>query len=43
MEGKHIRRLIDKNKRMVGIGDVSHAAPAKLTADVTTAVSAHHG
>jgi CBS domain-containing protein len=48
MESKHIRRLpvIDKNKRMVGmlsLGDISHAAPVKLTAEVTKAVSAHHG
>ena len=48
MESRRIRRLpvIDKNKRMVGIlslGDISHVAPLKLTAEVTKAVSAHHG
>jgi CBS domain-containing protein len=47
MESRQIRRLpvIDKNKRMVGmlsLGDLSHAAPTKLTAEVTKAVSAHH-
>jgi CBS domain-containing protein len=47
MESRRIRRLpvIDKNKRMVGIlslGDISHAAPTKLTAEVAKAVSAHH-
>lgn len=48
MESRQIRRLpvIDKNKRMIGIlslGDISHAASQKLTAEVTKAVSAHHG
>lgn len=48
MESRRIRRLpvIDKNKRMVGmlsLGDISHAASPKLTAEVTKAVSAHHG
>jgi CBS domain-containing protein len=48
MESKQIRRLpvIDKNKRMVGmlsLGDISHAAPIKLTGEVAKAVSAHHG
>ncbi|ARP98629.1 CBS domain-containing protein [Pseudorhodoplanes sinuspersici] len=48
MEIRQIRRLpvIDKSKRMVGIislGDISHAASQKLTAEVTKAVSAHHG
>lgn len=48
MESRQIRRLpvIDKNKRMVGIlslGDISHKAAPKLTAEVTKAVSAHHG
>jgi CBS domain-containing protein len=48
MESRQIRRLpvIDKNKRMIGmlsLGDISHAAAPKLTAEVTKAVSAHHG
>jgi len=48
MESRQIRRLpvIDKNKRMVGmlsLGDISHAAPQKMTAEVAKAVSAHHG
>jgi CBS domain-containing protein len=48
MESRQIRRLpvIDKNKRMIGIlslGDISHAGSQKLTAEVTKAVSAHHG
>lgn len=48
MEQKQIRRLpvINDKKRMVGIlslGDISHAAPRELTAEVMTAVSAHHG
>jgi CBS domain-containing protein len=48
MESRQIRRLpvIDKNKRMVGmlsLGDVSHAASTKTTAEVAKAVSAHHG
>ncbi len=48
MESRQIRRLpvIDKDKRMVGmlsLGDISHAASPKLTAEVTKAVSAHHG
>ncbi len=48
MESRQIRRLpvIDRNKRMVGmlsLGDVSHAAPTKVTAEVAKAVSAHHG
>ena len=48
MEDKRIRRLpvIDKNKRMVGmlsLGDVSHAGKSKLSGELLTAVSAHHG
>lgn len=48
MESRQIRRLpvINSNKRMVGmlsLGDISHAASQKTTADVTKAVSAHHG
>lgn len=48
MESRQIRRLpvIDANKRMVGmlsLGDVSHAASQKTTAEVAKAVSAHHG
>jgi CBS domain-containing protein len=48
MESRQIRRLpvIDKSKRMVGmlsLGDVSHAASTKTTAEVAKAVSAHHG
>lgn len=48
MQKRQVRRLpvIDKNKRMVGIlslGDISNAASQKLTAEVTKAVSAHHG
>jgi CBS domain-containing protein len=47
MERRQIRRLpvIDKNKRMIGIlslGDISHAVPQGLTAEMTRAVSAHH-
>lgn len=47
MESRQIRRLpvIDKNRRMVGIislGDISHAASQKLTAQVAKGVSAHH-
>jgi CBS domain-containing protein len=47
MKSKQLRRLpvIDKNKRMVGIlglGDISSAAPQRITADITRAVSAHH-
>ena len=48
MESKQVRRLpvIDKNKRMVGIlglGDISSAASQRITAEITRAVSAHHG
>ena len=48
MERRKIRRLpvIDKNKRMVGmlsLGDISHAATPSLTAELTQAVSSHHG
>ena len=48
MERQQIRRLpvIDEDKRMVGmlsLGDLSHSAPQSLTAEVTKAVSAHHG
>lgn len=47
MERKRIRRLpvIDDHKRMVGmlsLGDISHAAPQRISAEVTKAVSAHH-
>lgn len=47
MESRQIRRLpvIDANKRMVGmlsLGDLSHAASQKTTADLAKAVSAHH-
>lgn len=47
METKRIRRLpvIDDHKRMVGmlsLGDISHAASQRLSAEVTKAVSAHH-
>src|SRR3972149_10811953 len=47
MEKKRIRRLpvIDDHKRMVGmlsLGDISHAASQRLSAEVTKAVSAHH-
>jgi CBS domain-containing protein len=48
MESKHVRRLsvIDENKRMVGmlsLGDISHAASQRTAAEVTKAVSGHHG
>ena len=48
MESKQIRRLpvIDASKRMVGmisLGDISHAASQKTAAELTKAVSAHHG
>jgi CBS domain-containing protein len=47
METKNVRRLpvIDEHKRMVGmlsLGDISHAAPQRIAAEVTRAVSAHH-
>lgn len=47
MESKKVRRLpvIDANKRMVGmlsLGDISHAASQRTTAEVIKAVSAHH-
>jgi len=47
MEEKRIRRLpvIDDHKRMVGmlsLGDISHAASQRISAEVTKAVSAHH-
>lgn len=47
MESKKVRRLpvIDENKRMVGIlslGDISHAASQRTSAQVMKAVSAHH-
>jgi CBS domain-containing protein len=47
MESKHIRRLpvIDQNRRMVGIvsvGDLCHALPADISAEVLRSVSAHH-
>jgi CBS domain-containing protein len=48
MEKKRIRRLpvINDEKRMVGIlslGDISHAVPEELSAQILKAVSAHHG
>jgi CBS domain-containing protein len=47
MEGKRVRRLpvIDANKRMVGmlsLGDISHAASQRTTAEILKAVSGHH-
>jgi CBS domain-containing protein len=47
MEELKIRRLpvINKSKRMVGIlglGDVSHSAPADLLTECIKSVSAHH-
>lgn len=47
MESKKVRRLpvIDEDKRMVGIlslGDISHAASQRTSAQVMKAVSAHH-
>jgi CBS domain-containing protein len=47
MGRKQIRRLpvIDSNKRMIGmlsLGDVSHATPQRVAAEVTKAVSDHH-
>ncbi len=47
MEEKQIRRLpvIDAQKRLVGmlsLGDVSNAAPNRLTGHLAEAVSAHH-
>jgi CBS domain-containing protein len=47
MESKHIRRLpvIDENRRMVGmvsLGDLCHAMPADVSAEVLRSVSAHH-
>lgn len=47
MEELHLRRLpvINKHRRMVGmlsLGDVSHAAPEKLSAEYARSVSAHH-
>ncbi len=47
MESRRVRRLpvLDTNKRMVGmlsLGDISHAASAKISAELTKAVSAHH-
>lgn len=48
METRQIRRLpvIDEDKRMVGmlsLGDLSHCPEGHLTAEVMSAVSAHHG
>lgn len=48
MESKQIRRLpvIDASKRMVGmisLGDISHVASQRTAAELTKAVSAHHG
>jgi CBS domain-containing protein len=44
MESKKVRRLpvVDEDKRMVGIGDISHAASQRTSAQVMKAVSAHH-
>jgi CBS domain-containing protein len=47
MEKKQIRRLpvVNADKRMVGmlsLGDISHAAPERLAAEVLKATSAHH-
>ncbi len=47
MEQKKVRRLpvISDDKRMVGIlslGDVSHAGPREMTAEMARAVSGHH-
>jgi len=47
MEHKKVRRLpvIDENKRMVGmlsLGDISHVASQRTTAEIVKAVSAHH-
>jgi len=47
MEAKKVRRLpvVDENKRMIGmlsLGDVSHAASQRTSAELMKAVSAHH-
>lgn len=47
METKKVRRLpvIDENKRMIGmlsLGDISHAAAQRTSAELMKAVSAHH-
>jgi CBS domain-containing protein len=47
MEQLQVRRLpvIDQTKRMVGmlsLGDIGHAAPPKVAADVLKRVAAHH-
>ena len=47
METKHVRRLpvINQDKRMVGmlsLGDISHAASQRVTAEAHKAVAAHH-
>ena len=47
METKKVRRLpvIDKNKRMIGmlsLGDISHAASQRTSAELMKAVSADH-
>jgi CBS domain-containing protein len=47
MEQKRIRRMpvMDEKRHLVGIislGDISHAVPGKLTAEIVRAVSAHH-
>ena len=47
METKKVRRLpvIDENKRMIGmlsLGDISHAASQRTSAELMKAVSAHH-
>jgi CBS domain-containing protein len=47
MESNQVRRLpvIDENRRMIGmisLGDISHAASQRTTAEVVKAVSSHH-
>jgi CBS domain-containing protein len=47
MESRHIRRLpvVDEDQRMVGmvsLGDLCHALPADISAEVLRSVSAHH-
>jgi CBS domain-containing protein len=47
METKQVRRLpvINEDKRMVGmlsLGDISHGATPRTTAEVIKAVAAHH-
>jgi CBS domain-containing protein len=47
MEKHKVRRLpvLDASQKLIGmvsLGDISHAMPQQLTAEVTKAVSAHH-